>query len=207
MARKNADARSSKARLLDVARKLFQDKGYGSTSMRDIAEACGCKAANIYNFFPSKEAILFHVLKEEMEEIVDLMRPLEGDTVTSPLDQLRSIIEIHLKVTLSHRRAAGMLFDVGLNQLSPAHRKVIVGYRDAYDRILRTVLRRGTEVGCFNGVDVKLAGFMIANMVTRSRFWYRPRRDKSVGELADFIFDFTVRGLAGKVPPPNKERN
>lgn len=206
MARKSKDVGSSKAKVLDAARRLFHDKGYRSTSMRDIATASGCKAANIYNFFHSKETILFDVLKEEMARIIHLMEPLDGDTETHPFDQLRTIIRIHLRVTLSHRRAAGMLFDVGLNQLSPAHRKVIVGYRDAYDRILRTVLERGMEKGCFRTVDVKLAGFMIANMITRTRFWFRPRKGRSTRELADFIYDFVVKGLSAQVPPETRGR-
>jgi AcrR family transcriptional regulator len=206
MAQKRMDAGKSKARVLDAARRLFHDQGYRSTSMRDIAAACGCKAANLYNFFHSKETILFQVLKEEMAEIVDLMSPLEQDAANHPLVQLRRIIEIHLKVTLSHRRAAGMLFDVGLRQLSAPHRKVIVGYRDAYDRILRTVIQRGIEDGCFRPVDVKLAGFMIANMITRTRFWFQPKKGKSVKDIEDFIYDFVVEGLGAKAPPETKAR-
>ncbi|MBM4308973.1 MAG: helix-turn-helix transcriptional regulator, partial [Deltaproteobacteria bacterium] len=40
-----------KSRMLETARRLFWEKGYNATSMRDIAVSYGCRPANIYNFF------------------------------------------------------------------------------------------------------------------------------------------------------------
>lgn len=163
--------------------------------MRDIAAAYGCKPANIYNFFPNKEEILFEVLREEMEEILSPIKHLEEDNGTSPVEQLRLVIESHLKLTLSHRRSAKLLFDISLDNLSRPKRKKIVDLRDTYDRIIRKILRRGIDRGSFGKVDEKLAGFMIASMITRTRIWYHPKKGISVKELADFIFEFALSGL------------
>jgi AcrR family transcriptional regulator len=182
-------------RILDKARALFWRKGYISTSMRDIAAAYGCKPANLYNFFPNKEDILFEVLREEMEQIISPIRHLEEDDDTTPEEQLRFVIDSHLKLTLSYSRSAKLLFDVALDNLSRAKRKKIVDLRDAYDQIIRKVLRRGMEAGCFRDVDEKLAGFMIASMITRTRIWYHPNKGLSVSDLADFVFEFVLSGL------------
>ena len=153
-------AKSPNRRILDKARTLFWRKGYISTSMRDIAAAYGCKPANIYNFFPNKEEILFEVLLEEMEQIIDPIRHLEEDDGTTPEEQLRLVIGSHLRLTLSYRRSAKLLFDVALDNLSRAKRKKIVDLRDTYDRIIRKILRRGIDGGCFREVDEKIAGFL-----------------------------------------------
>ncbi|MCJ7687691.1 MAG: TetR/AcrR family transcriptional regulator, partial [Desulfobacteraceae bacterium] len=181
--------KSPNRKILDKARTLFWRKGYISTSMRDIATAYGCKPANIYNFFPNKEEILFEVLLEEMEQIIDPIRHLEEDDGTGPVEQLRLVITSHLKLTLSYRRSAKLLFDISLDNLSRAKRKKIVDLRDTYDRIIRKVIRRGIDSGSFGGVDEKLAGFMISSMITRTRIWYHPKKGVSVEELADFIFE------------------
>jgi AcrR family transcriptional regulator len=186
-----------KAKMLETARRLFWDKGYNATSMREIAVAYGCRPANLYNFFSDKEEILFEVLREEMEQIVNPIRHLEGDDESSPIEQLRFIIESHLKVTLSYRRSAKLLFDVALDSLSPDKRKKIVGFRDTYDRIIRKVIHRGMDTGFFPRVDVRLAGFMIASMITRTRIWFHPKKGVSVNELADFISEFALNGLKG----------
>ena len=79
----------------------------------------------------------------------------------------------------------------------PTNEKKIVDYRDTYDRIIRKVIRRGIDAGHFPEIDVKLAGFMIASMITRTRIWFHPKKGASVGELVDFIFKFTLNGLSG----------
>ena len=186
-----------KAKMLETARRLFWEKGYRATSMRDIGISYGCKPANIYNFFSDKKEILFEVLREEMEQIIHPIKHLEDDDHTSPIEQLRFLIECHLKVTLSYRRSARLLFDVALDNLSPDKRKKIVDYRDTYDRIIRKVIRRGIDAGHFPEIDVKLAGFMIASMITRTRIWFHPKKGTSVGELVDFIFQFALNGLSG----------
>src|SRR4030067_2858328 len=89
-----------KAKMLETARRLFWEKGYRATSMRDIGISYGCKPANIYNFFSDKEEILFEVLREEMEQIIHPIKHLEDEVDTSPIEQLRFIIESHLEVTL-----------------------------------------------------------------------------------------------------------
>lgn len=181
--------------MLAVARKLFWKKGYNATTMRDIAKGYGCKPANIYNFFPNKEEILYEVLLEEMEKIIDPIKHLEEDNSSSPIEQLRLVIESHVNLTLSYRRSSKLLFDVALDNLSAAKRREIVGLRDAYDRIIRKVIRRGKDIGLFHGVDEKLAGFMIASMITRTRIWFHAKKGLSVTEVADFIFRFALNGL------------
>jgi AcrR family transcriptional regulator len=187
-----------KAKMLEIARRLFWEKGYQAASMRDIGISYGCRPANIYNFFSDKEEILFEVLREEMEQIIDPIKHLEQDDGTSPIEQLKFIIESHLQVTLSYRRSAKLLFDVALDSLSPEKRKKIIDLRDTYDRIIRKVIRRGIDAGHLPEVDVKLAGFMIASMITRTRIWFHPKKERSVGDLADFIFKFAFSGLRGE---------
>ena len=51
--------------VLDVAARLFRDRGYGSVSLRKIAEAAGIKAGSIYYHFGSKDEIVV-AIKERM---------------------------------------------------------------------------------------------------------------------------------------------
>lgn len=187
-----------KAKMLETARRLFWEKGYQAASMRDIGISYGCRPANIYNFFSDKEEILFEVLREEMEQIIDPIKHMEEEEDASPVEQLRFIIESHLKVTLSYRRSAKLLFDVALDNLSSEKRKKIIDLRDTYDRIIRKVIRRAIDSGYLPEVDVKLAGFMIASMITRTRIWFHPKKERSVSGLANFIFEFALNGLRGE---------
>ena len=61
-------------------RTLFGKKGYQNTTIRDIADAYGCEPANIYNFVNNKEEILFEILNQEMDFIIE---PIKKSKVTS----------------------------------------------------------------------------------------------------------------------------
>ncbi len=197
--RNRAAAGLRKKRILAHARSLFWQKGYSSVSMRDLALAYGCQPGNLYHYFETKESILFAVLLEEMEQIIEPIAHLEQEEEGNPVAQLHFIISSHLKVTLSYRRSAKTLFDVALDHLSPANRKVIISMRDKYDRIIRKVIRRGQDKGFFTSCNEKVLGFMISSMITRSRIWFHPNKGVTAEELSDFIFRFTLRGIqAGK---------
>ena len=184
-----------KKRLLAVARRLFWQNGYNSVSMRDLARAYGCAPANLYNYFKTKESILFEVLLEEMEGLIRPIEHIETAEDIDPIDEMRFIISTHLKVTLSYRKSAKTLFDVALGSLLPANRKVIVSMRDTYDRIIRKVIRIGQDKGLFVPCNEKLVGFMIVGMITRSRIWFQPHKGVTFDQLAEFIFQFAMRGI------------
>lgn len=189
---------SQKKRMLAKARILFGEKGYYKTTMRDVARACDCEPGNIYNYFPSKEALLYEALHEEAGWLVSSIKHLENDDVASPVEQLRLLIKNHVGLTLGYRRASKLLFDMELKSLSPANQKKIIELRDAYDRILRKIIRRGINSGDFAEIDVKLAGYSIAAMILRTRIWFSPRGRLSVNEVTDFIFNFVLNALRGE---------
>lgn len=65
--------RSERSRkdILDAALKLFSHRGYGATSVNDIAEEAGVSKGNVYHHFPDKESIFrslidryFHALSQ-----------------------------------------------------------------------------------------------------------------------------------------------
>jgi AcrR family transcriptional regulator len=187
--------RNRRKKILDSARVLFWKKGYPGTSMVHLANACECKPANIYNYFKSKEEILFEVLREEMEKIVAPVDHLEDDNSHPPLDQLLFFIRNHVNVTLSYRRSAKMLFDIELGHLSPDKREVIIDMRRKYDRILCNIIERGIEAGVFAPGNTKLAAYSIASIIARSRVWYSPRGSLTPNQIGEFIFEFVVSGL------------
>lgn len=184
--------------ILQKSSVLFWEKGYAETSMKDIASACGFRAANIYNYFDKKETILYEILRGELEDIVGPIRHLADDAKNDPAKALRMVIENHMKLTLGDRRGSMLLFDVGLNSLSAASRKKIIRLRDEYDRISAAIIRRGIDTGVFRAIDTKMAVFGISSMIARSRIWYSPKGRYSIDAIVDFIFDFAMKGLENR---------
>ncbi|MHA1963487.1 MAG: TetR/AcrR family transcriptional regulator [Candidatus Thorarchaeota archaeon] len=73
---------STKKQILESAFQMFVEKGFSGSSMRDIAEHAGIKAASIYNHFENKEQIFETVFieKHPMFRILEILDSVRGDT-------------------------------------------------------------------------------------------------------------------------------
>ena len=58
--------------ILETARRVFGEKGYGCVTMKDIVEACGISRGGLYLYFDSTEQILLEILQMEAEETDDI---------------------------------------------------------------------------------------------------------------------------------------
>ncbi|HEX2162790.1 MAG TPA: TetR/AcrR family transcriptional regulator [Thermoanaerobaculia bacterium] len=56
-------------RLLAAATALFAERGYGGTSMADIAERVGVRKASLYNYYPSKDDLLMELLERSLAAV------------------------------------------------------------------------------------------------------------------------------------------
>ena len=70
--RRRTDPAEERARILEVAEEHFRRAGYRKTSVTDIAVELGMGPANIYRFFPSKDAIKEAVCMRVMDQVVDI---------------------------------------------------------------------------------------------------------------------------------------
>ena len=70
----------TRTRLIDTARQLFVEHGYGGTSIRYIADGAGYSQGAFYSNFASKEDVLLELLRGHMEaEGAQLSRVMESD--------------------------------------------------------------------------------------------------------------------------------
>lgn len=73
--------------------KLFTEKGYEATSMRDIAQACGVVAGLCYRYFDSKQKLFQEATEAYVEECCGLMRRTLGDETLSLSQKLDRLYE------------------------------------------------------------------------------------------------------------------
>jgi AcrR family transcriptional regulator len=190
--------KDTKNQIISKARDIFWKKGYLGTSMKDIAKSIGCKPANLYNYFQSKEQLLYETLLEEMQQLISLIENLGDDGTTDPVEQLKTLIRNQTNLLLGSRRSSKLLFDMEFEKLPPSKRKIIVELRDRYDVILRKIIRRMIDSGVISEIDEKIASFCIVSMIVRSRIWFSPKGKLSVDDTADFLFKFALFGLLGE---------
>lgn len=85
-------------------------KGYKSATMREIAIAAGVGGATIYNYFPTKEAILFSYYEDHMHGCIRALKAVEGFHNFSLQEQLQTLFETGLEHFLADREFVAATF-------------------------------------------------------------------------------------------------
>jgi AcrR family transcriptional regulator len=93
-------------RIRSVAAELFAEKGYGETSLREIAERLGITKAALYYHYPSKEQLLQAIVQPFFDDIRVLVAQAEQELPSGPA--LRLFFEAYLDMLLGHRTVCAL---------------------------------------------------------------------------------------------------
>jgi AcrR family transcriptional regulator len=185
-------------RILDESTRLFYERGYHGTTMRDIASAVGIKAGSLYNHYGGKEEILLQICMQTSRRLYDgAVATLEG--VADVEEQLRKYILWHVTFHAEHREASRVT-DTQLHYLSSGNRTSVVMVRDTHEQLLRDILRRGARQRRWDGQHLKVISIGIETMCTEVDAWYRPDGELTPEQIANIYVDFVRRGLAARRP-------
>src|SRR6187549_2661729 len=79
-----------------VALRLFKEKGYHATSMRDIASEVGINKGSLYSYIRSKEDLLVPVFERAMGVLLAQLEEIATDESLSPTERLKRAIHAHV---------------------------------------------------------------------------------------------------------------
>jgi len=80
-------------RILAAARKLFAEKGYGSTSVADLLQSAGVNAGSLYHFFPGKQDVLLAVLDSYLAGIGPMLLEPAWGGVADPIERVFALLD------------------------------------------------------------------------------------------------------------------
>ena len=168
--------------VLDAAARLFREKGYASTSMRDIATACGMLAGSLYYHFPSKEALLVAVYGEGVAHIrtaVAATLDRDGD----PWERLENACAAHLDALLSGSDYAQVVVRVRPDD-APEVAAELTALRDEYERTFAHAI---SALPLARSTDRRTLKLMLLGALNWSQTWYRPGRDSPAVVARRFV--------------------
>ncbi|UGT61040.1 TetR/AcrR family transcriptional regulator [Nocardia asteroides] len=134
--------------ILDSAIRLFNERGYHGTSMRDIAAGAEITVASIYHHFRSKQEILQSIMVRALQAALALTRTAVLRSNGSPADQLRAVVRAWVVFHTTHRLDA-VVAATELRSLEPPGRDLVIALRDEQEALFRDVVARGVEEGVF----------------------------------------------------------
>ena len=182
--------RNTRADVVAAAGRLFAQRGYHGTSMRDLGKELGLLGSSLYSHVESKQDLLVEVVEEGARlfqaSAVDALA--DGGT---PSARMRSLVSGHVDVVLDNLDVARTFLNEA-RMLDASQRQRVLSARDKYEEAFREVIREGVADGSFRpDLDPKTASIFILSILNAIERWYRPDgeldRSALVGQLSDFV--------------------
>ena len=92
--RRHRQKRERERRIVKAAERLFARKGFAGVAMEDVAERAGLAVGTLYNYFPSKSALLLAILRRETESLLARGQRILADPARDPLAAVSAFTEI-----------------------------------------------------------------------------------------------------------------
>jgi AcrR family transcriptional regulator len=202
--------------ILRTSARIFAEKSYHSTSMRDISRATGVSLAGLYHYCSSKEELLFliqdHCFGRVLERLEERVRGMDD-----PFEKLRIFIDNHLSFFAANMAEMKVLSHEAESLAGDLH-KHVSGKKEKYAKLARKILReiqeseaRPSGRASNTQIDLTVATYALFGMMNWIYNWYDPRGKLSVGELVDnvtrlFLSGFCAASTSRQFEPATRPR-
>ena len=183
-----------------AAIRLFNSWGYEATSVKRIAQALNMAPANLYNYYASKEALLFDVMQCQLDQVLARERRIVEEH-QHPAERLRALAWDLVMHDLRDPLDA-FVGRHDLRGLTGARRETISEMMAAVRSIWIATIAQGAAEEVFIGEDPKLAALVSLTTCSSVASWYVPTGEYTPDQVADHAADSVVRSLAARPVAP-----
>ena len=186
-----AEEPNRRAEIVRAAGRLFHEKGYSATTIRDIANAVGMRSGSPFYHFKTKHDMLRAVVLEGMGAINAAVAKA-ASAGKSPRARFEAMLRAHLHELLG---AEGRDFAVTLlhesRHLNPEELAELVALKDGYEAMWQQVLEELGRAGLIAD-DSPVARLFLLGALNWTVQWYRPDGSDSVDQIAQRLAGFML---------------
>jgi len=206
---------AQRAVILEAAAAAISEHGYHGMTMRGLARATGRSLASFYNYFSSKEDVLFSLQTEAFETLSRSARAaLEGSD--DPVKRLYNFFLNHVRYFVEHRSVMRVLVHEAA-ALPAGRRKKVRLLKHGYFQIGRDIVACVLAAGCnapgadgaasLDPAEVERVAYSVFGMLNWSYAWYDPQLHGTPEDVARTIHAVAVCGLVAHCPHHSAQGN
>lgn len=184
--------------IIAKAAKLFREKGFSATSMRDLAEHVGVEAASLYNHISSKAEILQEICFKTANNFMSHIEEVDAHPNKTAIEKIQEILRFHIKQMLDNYEEV-YVSDREWKHLTDPYLSNMQSQRRAYRQRIALVIEEGIRKGEIKPIDAPTAVLIMLHAVSGIESWHRSKK-KIAGEvLEDNMVQILVDGLRKQV--------
>jgi AcrR family transcriptional regulator len=183
-------ARRSRESLIETAARLFAQNGYNKTNMRELAEAVGMKAGSIFYHFKVKEEILYAVMKQAIESLLEATQK-DIVTATTPVERLRVLVRIELDMYMGDQSSYGLVLIHEWRSLPTDLQEDLMDMRAEYESYWNSTLEACHQAGIIQA-NPKIVRRLLNGAFSWVIYWYKPDGECNFEQLVDEVMVMLV---------------
>ncbi|HXG52231.1 MAG TPA: TetR/AcrR family transcriptional regulator [candidate division Zixibacteria bacterium] len=169
--------------ILKVAARIFAEKGFHRTSVRDISRATRMSLAGLYYYFTTKEELLYLIQARCFETLLQRWE----SAAASSLDvraRIRIFAENHLSFFLHNMHEMKVMAHEDESLTGEFQERVLVLKR-RYVKVLMDLIAELQKRQGEKTLDLRVATFALFGMMNWIYTWYQPKRDLPFPQLIE----------------------
>ena len=179
--------------ILKASAKIFAEKGFHHTSVRDIARATRMSLSGLYYYFTTKEELLY-LIQERC--FVTLLQRWEqaGNPQMDVRARIRAFAENHLSFFLHNMPEMKVMAHEDESLTGDFQDKIIVLKR-RYVKVIMDLIGELQSQDGGKAIDIRVATFTLFGMMNWIYTWYQPKRDLPFPQLIEQMLRIYFFGL------------
>jgi TetR/AcrR family transcriptional regulator, cholesterol catabolism regulator len=151
---------------------VFLEKGFQETTMQEIAEAAGMGKSTLYDYFKTKDEILFSVVEDEIYDLTELAKKIAAQELPAA-EKLKQVMRAHLEHLREQKDFySKLMFEV--QRLGSEDQQRLQAKRHAYQDLLCSLIEQAIREGTFRPVTPLLATRILLSLLSPAVFTSRP---------------------------------
>ncbi|MGB7433944.1 MAG: TetR/AcrR family transcriptional regulator [Candidatus Acidiferrum sp.] len=195
-------SRDSEAKLQHIllhSARIFAERGFEGTSIRDISRATGVSLSGLYYYFESKQKLLYLIQHNTFSFVLARLQSRLGQ-VRGPEGRLRTLVQNHIEYFLSHPNEMKVLAHED-DALDPPYREEVATIKRDYYNLAREIFEGLDTEGLAEGLNPRVAVLTLFGMMNWIYKWHKPKVDPDAEQLSDAIVGMFLHGVL-KAPQP-----
>lgn len=179
--------------ILEQASRMFREKGFTATSMRDLAESIGIEAASLYNHIQSKSEILQEIIFRTANDCNLHLDTIENDGKDS-IRKIESLIRFHVQMMVNRFDDYHVMINEWIH-LSDPYLSTFANQRRTYVQKMEAIIEEGVRSKQLKPVLPYVAMLTILSSVRGIEFWHRSSKKIPAQVIEDNLVQHLIGGL------------
>lgn len=178
--------------LFRTAAQAFNESGFYTTTLDDIARRLNVSKPTLYYYVTSKEDILLECTRLAFAHMKDAIQEVQ-ESKSDGIEKLTHFLEVYIELVAND--FGRCLIRTGLRPLTESSRAKLLPVARQINRALQDIIRAGVEEGSIRKCEPRTVANAIFGSFNSVALWHRESGDLTPARIAKDYIDLFIRGL------------